>query len=177
MRAAGLQHAGEESGEDRGTVAEADDLFRVERGDRVVECELLIPPFGEFGVVGGGSVFLVVDDVCGGVFEELAEGGSGGGVGDGFVESGAHVLEPGFSLGGCDVESGVGFAETQPPAVLGLIFVAAEKLDEKGGEFFGSAAEGFAGEEGAEDRIAGDAGIEGLGEAQAGGLAAEVVED
>jgi len=86
-------------------------------------------------------------------------------------------LEPGFSLGGCDVESGVGFAETEPPAALGLIFVAAEKLDEKGGEFFGSAAEGLAGEEGAEDGIAGDAGIEGLGEAQAGGLAAEVVED
>ena len=58
-----------------------------------------------------------------------------------------------------------------------MIFVSAEELDEEGGEFFGGAAEGFAGEEGAEDGIAGDAGIEGLGEAQAGGLAAEVVED
>jgi hypothetical protein len=92
---------------------------------------------------GRERVFVVIDDVCGGVFEELPEGGSGRGVGDGFIESNSHIPEPGFALRGCDVESRVRFAETQPPAVLGLCFVAAEEVEQEGGEFFGGAAEGW----------------------------------
>jgi len=57
--------------------------------------------------------------------------------------------------------------------VLSLIFVSAEELDEEGGEFFGGAAEGFAGEERAEDGVFGDSGVEGFGELEAGGFIAE----
>jgi hypothetical protein len=59
------------------------------------------------------------------------------------------------------------------PAVLRVVFIASEELDEEGGEFFGGAAEGFAGEEGAKNGVSGDAGVEGSGEAEAGGFAAE----
>jgi hypothetical protein len=110
------------------------------------------------------------------VFEELAQGGADCGVGDDFVESGPHVFEPGLALRGCDVESGVRFAETQMPAVLRVVFIAAEELNEEGGEFFGGAAEGFAREEGAEDGVAGDASVEGFGEADAGVFAAQRAE-
>jgi hypothetical protein len=44
------------------------------------------------------------------------------------------MLQPGAPFGGANPETRVRFAQAQPPSMLGLLFIAAQKLNEESGE-------------------------------------------
>jgi hypothetical protein len=70
------------------------------------------------------------------------------------------MLQPRAPLGGANSESRMRFPQTKPPPLLGLLFVAAQELDEKGGELVDRAPVAFAWEEGPQNWVRADARVE-----------------
>src|ERR671936_3163061 len=50
-----------------------------------------------------------------------------------------HMFQPGAPLTRADPKTRVRFPQTQPPAALGLLFIAAQELNEESGELFDGA--------------------------------------
>jgi hypothetical protein len=139
-------------------------------GDGLVEDTLRVPTGREFLVVG--LVDFVAQEISGTAFEELAERDADGFIEIGGVEGSRHMLQPGTSLGGANAEAGVGFAQAEMPAMLGLCFVAIEKLNEERGELINGTAQTLPGEQRAQDRLVGDARVECCGKASTSGFSA-----
>src|SRR5690349_9051524 len=63
------------------------------------------------------------------------------------------MVQPGLSCVGANLEAGMGFAQAQPPSVLSLLVVSAEKLNKKGCELFGGTPQALARKERAKNWI------------------------
>ena len=70
------------------------------------------------------------------------------------------MLQPGAALSRVDPKARVRFAQAQPPAVLGLILIAAQELNEESGERFGRAPETLAREQRTKNRLLGNTRVE-----------------
>jgi hypothetical protein len=72
------------------------------------------------------------------------------------VERCPHMLQPGASLNRANPKARVRFAQTQPPPVLGLLFITTEELDEKSAERFDGAPQALAREQRTKRRVRAD---------------------
>src|SRR5262245_66202698 len=76
------------------------------------------------------------------------------------VQRRPHMVQPGAALCGANLEPRVRLPQAQPPSALGLLFITAQELDEKGGKLLGGASQALAREERTEDRVLADSRVE-----------------
>src|SRR5882724_6816437 len=63
------------------------------------------------------------------------------------------MLQPGAPLRGAYAETLVRLAQAQPPAVLGLLFISAQELNQESGELFCGATKALAWEQRTKNRV------------------------
>jgi hypothetical protein len=76
------------------------------------------------------------------------------------IERHCHMFQPRISLREANSKTSVRFPQTQPPPALGLVFIAAEKLNEEGSELFDSALEAISRKQRPQDRVFANARVE-----------------
>src|SRR5580700_9509442 len=89
----------------------------------------------------------VSDDIGGTLQEELTERVSRLLVEGSRVQSCLHMLQPGAPLLGGNAETLVRLTQAQPPAVLGLLFISPQELNQESGERFCGATKALAWEQ------------------------------
>jgi hypothetical protein len=77
------------------------------------------------------------------------------------------MAQPRVPLGGTYSEPGVRFAQTEPPALLGLFVIPAQELNKEGGKLFAGAFQSFAWEQGTQDRVPANARVKRRGQSLA----------
>ncbi len=122
-----------------------------DRANDVFQIALLVPTCGQFLLLQPRS--FPSYDISGTMQEELTQCLSRPLIERGRFERRPHMLQPSGTLGGSNPETRVRFAQAQPPSVLGLVFIAAQELNEESGEFFSRAPEALAWEQRTQNRV------------------------
>jgi len=113
--------------------------------DDIIQSALCGPTLGKLLVLRFGG--LLSDDISGTLQEKLAKCLPRRFIQQSRFERCPHMLQPSASLGGANSETRVRLTKAQPPSLLGLLLITAQKLNQESAELVDRASETLAREE------------------------------